>query len=466
MQYDLIIIGGGAGGVAAALAANGLKAKTLLINGGLPLGGTCINVGCVPSKKLIWSANQIYNAQYNKTPGISFEVSFNFQEIVQDELNLVKTLQKEKYADVIQSLEHVTFIEGNAAFINPFEIIVNNKDSCSAKKFIIAVGSTANILPIEGINEVGFITHVQAVSLKQLPKELTVIGAGPVGLEFAQMFSRLGSKVTILQNSDSIFPYGEPELTKQLTAILENENITIKTHVTTTKCYKKNNKKIMQYQIGGKDFEIAGDEILLAIGKTANTKNLGLDKAEVSINERKSIVVNKFLQSSQDHIFAVGDCVSLPKRLEPTAGQEGTYAAENALLNKQNTIDYTTVPFTIFTEPQYATVGLTEKEQIEIFGSCECRTISFTTVPKALIMNRTMGKVKMNIDSTSKQIMGIHILAPDAADIIAEAMMLVKNKNTIDDVLHSLPIFPSLSESIKLAALSFSRDISKLPCCI
>lgn len=475
-QYDLIIIGGGAGAFAAAIRANELKAKTAIINAGLPIGGTCVNVGCVPSKALLWAGEIIYNAKNHDIPGIELEVkSFDFSKVVKDELALVERLRVEKYEKVLKNLEHVTLIEGKATFTSSNEVEVNGpsyakasvgKEKLSADKFIIAVGSTANVPPIEGIKEAGFISHIEALKLKQQPKELIVVGAGPVGLEFSQMYSRFGTKVTILQRGPSVFPYSERELTDKLVEVLAKEGITIKTNVEITKARKEGDKKILTYTVDEKQEEVSGDEILLAAGKTPNTRGLGLEKAGVEINERHAITVNPVFQTSQSHIFAVGDVINLPIRLETTAGREGTLAAENAVSNAQNSIDYNTVPFTIFTDPQLAGVGLTEDEQMKQAGVCACRTVSFADIPKAIIIHRTEGLIKMGIDPKTKQILGVHILAPNAGELIAEAMMLVKNKNTIDEVVNSLPMFPTLSESIKIVALSFTKDISKLSCCV
>ena len=491
-QYDLIILGGGAGAFAAAIKANELKKKTAIINAGLPLGGTCVNVGCVPSKKLLWAGEVLHQTQNHNIPGIDIEVkNFDFNKVVQDELALVERLRVEKYEKVLKNLEYVTLVESRAAFISPNEIEVNPSthrrssgqassgqagEKFSADKFIIAVGSTANVPPIKGIKEVGYISHIEALKLETQPKELIVIGAGPVGLEFSQMYSRFGTKVTILQRGSSVFPHSERELTDKLVEILTKENITIKTSVEIIKARKDGNKKILTYTIDGKQEEVSGDEILLAAGKTPNTKELSLDKANVKIDKRQAVIVNQSFQTSQPHIFAVGDVMNLPLRLETTAGREGTLAAENAikyshlsskaLAKEGNSIDYNTVPFTIFTDPQLAGVGFTEESQMKQTGVCACRTVSFADVPKAIIMNRTEGLIKMGIDPKTKQILGVHILAPNASELIAEAMMLIKNKNTIDDVVNSLPMFPTLSEAIKIVALSFTKDISKLSCCI
>ncbi|MBI2430830.1 MAG: mercury(II) reductase [Candidatus Levybacteria bacterium] len=464
-EHDLIIIGGGAGAFSAAIKASELGAKTLMVNQGLPLGGTCVNVGCVPSKTLLWAGEIMHLAKNHNIPGIDIEVrNFDFATVVQHELDLVGKLRDEKYQKVLSQLENVSHIEGKAAFVSTNEIEVNGQ-KYQAKKFIIAAGSTATVPPIEGIREVGYMTHIEALKLKQQPKELIVIGAGPVGLEFAQMYARFSTKVTILHRGSTIFK-GEEELTTRLAKILTDEDITIKTNVQVKSARKEGGKKIVSYLVEGKQEEVSGDEVLLATGKTPNTQGLALNKAGIEIDEKQAIIVNQNFQTSQPHIYAVGDVINLPIRQEPTAGREGTLAAENALKDSQNSIDYNTVPWTVFTDPQLAGVGFTEEEQMKRFGTCMCKTVSFKDVPKALILNRTEGLIKMAIHPETKQIMGVHILAPNAGELIAEAMVLIKNKNTIDDVVNSLPMFPTLSEAIKIAALSFTKDITKLSCCV
>ncbi|MEK7510529.1 MAG: mercury(II) reductase [Patescibacteria group bacterium] len=473
-QFDLIIIGGGAGAFAAAIRANELKAKTAMVNMGLPLGGTCVNVGCVPSKTLLWAGETLHHAKAHGIPGIELEVkSFDFQKVVQDELALVERLRQDKYEKVLKNLEYITLVEGRAKFVSQNEVEVNG-EKLQAGRFIIAAGSTANVPPIQGIQEVGYVTHIKALKLEKQPKELIVVGAGPVGLEFAQMYSRFGTKVTMLEYGPSIFGSGEPELVKKLAEILIQEGITIYTNAKATKARKESGpsinsgqaKKILTFEKDGKENEVSGDEILLAAGKTANTDGLGFEIAGVDVDKRKAVIVNQFFQSSQPHIFAVGDVTNGPLRLEPTAGREGTLAAENALKGTALSIDYNSVPYTIFTDPQLASVGFTEDEQMKKIGVCACRTVSFADIPKAIIMRRTEGLIKMSIHPQTKQILGVHILAPNAGELIAEAMMLVRNKNTIDDVTSSLPMFPTLSEAIKIVALSYTKDISKLSCCI
>jgi len=465
-NFDLIIVGGGAGAFAAAIAANERKIKTVIINAGLPLGGTCVNVGCLPSKILLHAGEILHTAKNHHVGGIELSVKkFDFNKVIHDEMEMVAMSRKDKYEKVLAHLEHITLIEGYAKFTGEKEVEVHG-EKLSAEKFIIATGSKAIVPQIEGIDEVGYLTHIEALQLKKQPKEMVIVGAGPVGLEFAQMYCRFGTKVTILQRSKSIFGAGEPELITRLAEILQSEGITIKTNVALKSARKENGKKILTFEIDGAQQEIATDEILLAAGKTPNTKNLGLENVGVSVNDRQAIVVDKFFQTNKAHIFAVGDVSNAPARLETTAGREGTLVVDNAISEAKNSVDYDSVPYTIFTDPQFASVGWTEERQMKEMNTCACRTVPFAIIPKAQIIRRTEGLIKMSIDPKTKQILGVHILAPNAGDLIAQAATLIKNKNTIDDVLNSTPVFPTLSEALKYAALAFTKDLSNLSCCI
>ncbi len=465
-KYDLIIIGGGAGAFAAAIEANELKAKTLVVNAGLPIGGTCVNVGCLPSKILLHAGGLLHTVKNHNVGGIELEVKdFNFKKVVEYEMKMVEKSREEKYSKVLKNLEHVTLMEGMAKFVSENEIEVNG-EKISGNKFILATGSKANVSDIKNIKEVGYLTHIEALALKEKPESMVIVGSGPVGLEFAQMYARFGTKVTLLQRGENVFPSGEKELIDKLIELLKKEGIDIKTKVVVKSARIQGDKKVLSYEVGGVSEEILVDQILLASGKTPNTKNLNLDIVGVKVNEKQAIEVNESFQTSNENIFAVGDVTNLPVRLETTAGHEGTLVARNALDGKKESINYNEVPFTIFTDPQYASVGQTEERQLKESGVCACRTISFDKISKAQIIRREEGMIKMGIDPKTGVIVGVHILAPNAGDLIAQAMILIKNKNTIHDVLNMMPVFPTLSESIKYAALSFTKDISKLSCCI
>ncbi|MGB9678270.1 MAG: FAD-dependent oxidoreductase, partial [Candidatus Ratteibacteria bacterium] len=284
------------------------------------------------------------------------------------------------------------------------------------------------------------------------------------------MFSRLGAKVNVFEILPTVFKPGEASLVNQLEKILKEEGIYIRKGVRVVKAYKEKGKKVLIYRIlegrNEEGQEIYGDEILLATGKTPNTDALNLEKAKVDIDGRKAIIVNEYLQTSNENIYAAGDVTNLPLRLETTAGREGSIAVENAFEGNREKIDYNEVPYAIFTDPSLAGVDLTEEEMMNKYGVCSCRTLQFKDLPKAIIKNRTEGAVKLVIHPDTAQILGIHILAPDAGDLIAQGILIIRNKMTIYDVISMLPVFPTFSEAIKLCALSFMKDISKISCCV
>lgn len=465
-KYQLAIIGGGAGAFAAAIRADELGIKTVMINEGLPLGGTCVNVGCVPSKALLHAAEKISQATLHTAPGVNTIVGkIDFVAAVNSELALVEQLRRDKYEQVLDGLAHVTLVEGTARFADGHTIKVNGK-TIEADTFIIATGSKAIVPQIEGMHDTGYLTHIEALKLKELPASLAVIGAGPIGLELGQIYSRFGSKVTILQRGNSILPRVETQLTDRLERALTDEGIVIVKGVTVTKTAIESGRKVVTYSDESGVHSVTVDEVLLAAGKRPNTAALGLGEIGVETDDKQAIVTSATLQTSQPHIYAVGDVTNLPLRLETTAGREGTIAVDNAFQGTHKSIDYKTVPWAIFTDPAIGSVGYTEEEQMAELNACACRTVTFDKVSKALITGRTEGAIRMAIHPQTRAVMGVHILAHDAADLIAQAMVYVANKNTIDDIIEMLPVFPTMSEAVKIAAISFDKDVSKLSCCI
>jgi mercuric reductase len=464
--FDLVVVGGGAAAFGAAIKANDLGARTAMINRGLSLGGTCVNVGCVPSKTLLWAGEILHLARHHGIPGVDLDVKrVDVAAVVHDELALVEHLRREKYEKVLAALEHVTFIDGAARFTSARELRAGD-EAITADAIVIATGSTAAAPPVPGLREAGYLTHVEAVARQARPESLIVIGAGPLGLEFGQMYARFGTLVTILEHAPVVFPSTEARLAHELAEILRHEGLTIVTGALVERVRVDRGRKEVTYAVGGQTRVASAEEILIATGKTPNTGGLALSSAGIDVDDRQAIRVTPFLQTSAPNVYAAGDVAGLPKRLEITAGREGTLAVENALTASRKQIDYDAVPYTVFTDPQLAGVGWTEDEQMERLGVCACRTLPFSEVPRAMIARRTEGLIKMAIHPESGQITGVHILAPHASELVAEAMLLVKHRHTIDDVLETLPMFPTMSESIRLVALAFTRDISKLSCCI
>ncbi len=463
-KYDMIIIGGGAAAFSAAIKANMHGAKTAMIERAA-LGGTCVNVGCVPSKNLLGAGEILHSAKHpSYSSVIPCDSDFDFSKTIKAKDALVKGLRKQKYYDVLQSLEHVVFIEASASFISPKKVKVDGK-LFEADKFIIATGSSPSAPKFKGIENVQYLTNSEALALKEKPSSMIVIGGRALGLEFAQMYERFGTKVTVLQRSDRIIPDHEPEISQGLHQYLAQEGIEIVTDVNVKEVWQKNGIKFVKASVSNEEKVLEAEQLLLATGRRPNTADLHLENAGVKIRDDGAIVVNSEMRTSAPHIWAGGDVVGEPM-LETLAAKAGATAAENALTGSHKKIDLLSVPSAIFTSPQVASVGLTEEQMMKKYGYCSCRTLLMKDVPKGLTVNDTKGLIKMAVDyKKHNRIVGVHILASIAADMIHEAVMAVKYKLTIDDIIDTVHVFPTMSESIKLVATAFKQDVSKLSCC-
>lgn len=464
MQYDLAVIGAGAAAFAAAIKADDLGAKTIMVNGGT-IGGTCVNVGCVPSKRMLTMGDHYFYPTLDGFPGLKYgRIGLEYSQVVDAKNVLVRGLRKKKYADVVRSLEHVDYVEGRARFESKYKLRVNGK-AVNAKKFIIGTGSSPNPVRVPGVDDIDYLTNVEALDQKNVPESVVVIGGRALGLEFSQIFSHFGSKVTVLQRSDRIIPEEEPEISEGLREHLEEEGITIHTEVSLRAFKRRNGRKEVHAKIGNGTRVLKADEILMATGRRPNTDGLNLQAVKVKTRDDGAIVVNREMRTSAPHIWAAGDVKGDPM-LETVAAKEGSIAAENALTRARRTIDYLSVPRAVFTSPQVATVGLTEREVTGRGFECNCRTIRMKDVPKALITGQTRGLIKMVIDNKTHRILGVHILSDLAADMIHEGALAVKHKLTIENIIDTVHVFPTMSEAVKLVAQSFTKNITRLSCCV
>ncbi len=469
-RYDLVILGQGSAAFAAAIKANELKVKTAMVGGnatkGTIIGGTCVNVGCMPSKRLITVGTLFNNGASNSLQGISYgRGELDFRKVVQEKDRMVKKFRKEKYADVLKNLENVTYYAADARFVSRDEVNAGD-ELLRSEKFIIATGARASIPPINGIDTVGYLTNEEALSLNELPRSLVVIGGRALGLEFAQMYAQFGTKVSVLQRSQRILPDDEPEVSTALTQYLREIGIDIYTNTTINRVARKGKKrKIISFATDGTTREVPCDQILLATGRTPNTEQLGLDKAGVKVNAGGFIVVNEEMQTSASNAWAAGDVIGEPM-LETIAAKEGAVAVHNAFNDGKKKINFNEVPSAVFTYPEVARVGLTDAEANGKGIKCACGVLPFDLVPKAHVIGDTRGLVKLVANRETKQVLGVHILSPHAADLIHEGVLAVKNKLTIDDIIDTVHVFPTLSESIKLAAQSFYMDVGKMSCCV
>ena len=485
-KYDLVILGNGAAAFAAAIKADELKKKTALVQGGI-IGGTCVNVGCVPSKRLLVAGEVIKNSSEHKlgnstiTPHVE---KFNFQNLIQSKNQMVSVLRKEKYEDVLKGLsENVHVYKGKGVFVSKDQVRIttagndshlSNATPIAGSTFLIATGSSPRIPSFEGIQDVNYWTNVEALSPPFRPNSMIVIGGRALGLEFAQIYSRLGTKVTLLQRSDTIIPDDEPEIAEALATYLKEDGIDIRTGVNVKKVSQsngksRNGKKIITVEavIDGKKKEATfkAEALLLATGRAPNSKDIGLEELGVKTKEGGAIIISDEMRTNVSNIYAAGDVTGEPM-LEALAAREGTIAAENALTSSGKKIDLNIVPRAIFTDPQLASVGLTDREAIENGYECNCRVLNFSEIAKARIIGNTRGVIKMVADNKTHRVLGIHILCPNAADIITEAALIIKNRYTLEDVIDTIHIFPTLAESIKIVAQSYFRDVGATSCCI
>jgi mercuric reductase len=465
-DYDFIIIGGGAAAFAAATKASDLRIETAIINDGLPIGGTCVNVGCVPSKHLLAVGDELFYPPRSPFDALKdgHAPAFNFKAAIEEKRRLIAGLRKSNYVDVLGALDGVDYIEGRARFTSRDAVEVNGR-KLTAAKFLIATGSRPSVLPFPGIEGVQYLTNREAMELEELPESMIVIGAGPIGLELGQMFLHFGTRVMVLEKVPQVLPRVEPEIADELQRALEEEGMEVRCACEIKRVWQEGNTRFVEADIMGETHTFHADQLLLATGVRPNTEDMGLEAAGVRVDGRGFVEVDTHLETSAPGIYAAGDVVGR-MFLETVAAKEGSVAAANALAAAGQAIDYDSIPAAVFTNPQVATVGLTEEEEMRRFNACACRTVEVARIPKAKAVKETRGLIKMVIHPESSKVLGVHIVAPQAAELVHEATLAVKFGLTVDDIIDTVHVFPTLSEGIKLAAQAFTRDISVMSCCI
>lgn len=463
--FDFVIIGSGSAAMSAASKASELGVKTAVIERGPSVGGTCVNVGCVPSKYLLATGDIYYYASHNGFEGISGgeNLKLDFKKAIESKRRLVEGLRNDKYEKVLQTLPSVTKFDGTAKFTGDHEVSFKGK-KIWGEKFLIATGSSTFVPPIDGIEDVGYLTNVEALDLDRLPKSMIVLGGGPLGLEFAQMYSHFGTKVCVIQRSPKLLPRMEPEIGNAVYKYLSDEGIEICLSANAKSLRMDGVEKVLTVGDGDEIKEYRGEQVLAATGRTPNSGGLGLEEIGIELGKRGEVVINEFQQTSVDHIYAAGDVRGEPM-LETTAAKEGNIVAQNAFRGTKKKIDYNAVPSCIFTHPQIAMVGMTDAKAKAEGIDCSCRTLYFDVIPKAKIIKDTRGVIKMVAESESGRILGVSVVCPDAGDLIHEATLAVKHNLTIYDIIDTVHVFPTLSESIKLVAQSYVKDVTNLPCC-
>jgi len=471
--FDLIIIGGGSAAFSAAIKAESLGLTTLMVNGGLNFGGTCVNVGCVPSKNLIRAGETAFHAKHSNFSGIQPKgVDIDFAKVIQGKKKLVATLQEKKYMDVVGDFKGLTLLNGWAEFKDEKTIVVNGKDEYKALKFLIATGSTTSLPPIAGLNNVPYLTNVSLFDLEKQPESMIVLGGGYIALEIAQAYHRLGTKVTLLQRSPFVLSKLTPDISDELLKHLRREGMTIQTGLTFTSVTEESGRIKVQTEKHGETKRFEAEKLVVATGTKPNTANLGIENIGLQLTESGHIQVNGKMETNIRNIYAAGDVANTPAYVY-TAAFEGKIAVENAF-NAPLPLggaggglhaDYSSLPWVVFTDPQVAGTGLDEAEAKAQNIPFEVSKLELKDVPRAIAANDMRGFIKLIRNTKTDKLIGARVVAPEGGELIQQLSMALKYGITVKDLAESFYPYLTLSEGIKLAAITFGKDISKLSCC-
>lgn len=461
-DYDLAVIGAGSAGFSAAITAAEQGARVVLVGSGT-IGGTCVNIGCVPSKALIRAVESLHQAGGAKRfAGISTTARVDdWQAVVRQKDDLVSDLRQAKYADLLPAYNGITYREGKARLAAGGVNI--DGAHVPAGKIIIATGARPAMSSIPGIEGVPYLTSTTALDLQVLPRSLLVIGGGYIGAELAQMFARAGVKVTVVFRS-RMLPEAEPEIGAALQGYFVDEGITIVAGATYHAIRRTVRGAALDVTHAGQAVTLEAEQVLVTTGRAPNSGDLGLAECDVAVRPNGSIVVDDRMRTSRAGVYAAGD-VTGRDQFVYMAAYGAKLAAKNALNGDSLRYDNTAMPAVVFTDPQVASVGLTEARARAAGHGVRTSILPLDFVPRARAARDTRGLVKLVADGTTRKLLGAHILAPEGADSIQTAVLAIRHGLTIDDLTDM--IFPYLTtvEAIKLAAMAFDRDVTKLSCC-
>jgi dihydrolipoamide dehydrogenase len=456
-NFDVVVVGAGPGGYVAAIRCAQLGMKTALVERYSTLGGTCLNVGCIPSKALLDSSEHYHQAVHTfEEHGIDLgsKPKVNLKQMVKRKQDVVD--QTTKGIDYLMKKNKVTVLHGHGSFTSSTSVSIAKADGTSeevsGKNFIIATGSKPANLPFIQIDKKRVITSTEALKMEEVPKHLIVIGGGVIGLELGSVYARLGSKVSVVEFMDGIIPTMDKtmgkELQKSLTAIGFEFFLSHKVKEVTAKgktvTVKADNAK-------GEELTLEGDYVLVSVGRKPYTDNLGLDKAGVQLDERGRIATNDHLQSSVPNIYAIGDVVK-GAMLAHKAEEEGTFVAE-VIAGQKPHINYNLIPGVVYTWPEVASVGYTEEQLKEMGKNYKVGSFPFKASGRARASMDTDGLVKVLADKDTDEILGVHMIGPRCADMIAEAVVAMEFRASAEDIGRISHAHPTFTESFKEAAL-------------
>lgn len=471
VDFDILIIGTGGAGVAAAIQAVGMGAKVAIAEEGT-LGGTCVNVGCIPSKNLIEAAAH-YRSSLTGFQGIApCEPRLDWRSLIEQKNELVAGLRQAKYADVLASYPGLVVLQGRATLVGSGKTRIGEKEY-SARKIILATGGSPARPQVAGLDTVGPLDSRSIMELPELPRSLTVLGGSAVGLELGQAFARFGTKVVIIELLPRLLPNEDETITEELRRCLEEESLEIHTGSRTTRARREGNEIVLDLAEGTLTGELRATHLLVATGRKPNTKNMGLETAGVSLSSRGFVQVDATMRTSNPDVYAAGDVTDGPGYVY-IAAAGGRIAAENAVRSltgealgdeEPRELDLSVVPSLTFTSPQVASVGLTEKKAREAGHNPQVTVMKMDQVPRAIVSRDTRGLVKMVSDAASGKLLGVHAVATNAGEFMGEAALAIRFGLTARDLAGTLHPYLTWVETMKLAAQGFTMDVSRLSCC-
>jgi mercuric reductase len=471
-SYDLVILGSGSTAFAAALRAAELG-KTAVMTEARTLGGTCVNRGCLPSKNLIEAARIYWEAHHPRYPGlVPRGMNLDFRELIRQKDDIIRDYRDKKYQAIVHDSDRISVYRGHAAFIEDGTVTVDGR-RLVGQHYLIATGSRPAIPPIEGLDHVPYLTSELLTSeesqqLWELPASLIIVGGGYIALELGQMLHRFGTSVTILERSPRVLTGYEPEVSLVVREILEEEGVNVVTGTIVRRVSQDGASVVVVSESDGVERRFTSEKLLIATGRTPNTDTIGLEHVGVETDGSGSPIVDELLLTTAPNIWAAGDVIGShtgSQLATPVGAHDGVIAASNALNGEKRTVDHTVIPRTIFTDPQVAVVGLTDEEATGRGFRCNCGTVPMRIIPRAGAIRDTRGLIKMVVDWDSKRVLGVSMVGRDAGEVIHEAAMALRFKATVYDFIDMLHVYPTMAESLKIAALSFFKDVERLSCC-
>ncbi len=461
-KQTVAIIGSGSGAFSAAIEAAGAGAQVTMVEAGT-LGGTCVNVGCVPSKIMIRGAHVAHTAAAGTFDGIEVKCPrIDRAAMVAQQQARVGELRQAKYQSILDANPNINLVQGHARFKDVHTLVVKRADGreseLRADRILIATGAAPAVPPVPGLKEAPYWTSTEALVAEDLPRHLVIIGSSIVAIELGQAFLRLGSKVTMIARG-RVLSREDPAIGEALTAALEGEGMTVLTGTQTRSVAHRGG----EFELETSNGAVSGDRLLVATGRRPNTAGLELDRIGVALDARGAIRVDDRMMTSVADVYAVGDCTDQPQFVY-VAAAAGKRAAIN-MTGGEARLDLATMPAVIFSDPQVATVGLTVAEARAQGIETDSRTLALENVPRALANFDTRGFIKLVAESGSGRLLGVQAVAGEAGELIQAAALAIHNRMTVDDLAGQLFPYLTMVEGLKLAAQTFTKDVKQLSCC-